>query len=512
MAAPTARGVGAFGSGTTSFTAAVPTGGSAPVAGDAMYIIMESTDSTTTAGTPNTPGGWSKLFENTIAAGSSTEPAVSTLTIFGKIAGAGEGNVTVDGVGNHCAGAMIVIAGHGLSVITDTVVGAATDHGTSTTNVLAPSITVTANSLIITAMGLGDDANDTTNVSGVTNANLASITERIDQTVSTGSGGGVGIYTSTCAGTTTGTTEWDHDTAASSQSLQLGIKPIPADFPLTLDPGSYTVTGIATTPLADRMANAGPGTYTISGVAANLDRGFFVDAGAGAYAISGDAGSLLVGWMLPADPGSYTISGVDGALDRGFVLVADSGVYVITGVDATLVQAASGFSLNAEAGGYSISGTDAAVLAQRLLSAESGVYLITGADAETTAGRVLAADPGAYVITGQAATFVVDRLLAANAGNYALAGAEAALRLSDVIMSANPGVYLITDAAARALLEVDMIAGGLTAEQNTWLDELHRLTGLRSGVPLTVTQTQRAAGAITQSISEVSGTVTVERQ
>jgi hypothetical protein len=227
---PTVRGVGAFGSGTTSFTAAVPTAGNAPQTGDAMYIIMESTDSTTGAGTPNTPGGWSKLFENTIAAGSSSEPAVSTLTIFGKIAGASESNVTVDGVGNHCAGAMIVIAGHGLAAITDTVVGSATDHGTSAANLLAPSISVTAGSLVIVAMGLGDDANDTTNVSGVTNANLASITERIDQTVSTGSGGGVGFYTATVAGTSTGTTEWDHDTAASSQSLQLGIPP-PATTP-----------------------------------------------------------------------------------------------------------------------------------------------------------------------------------------------------------------------------------------------------------------------------------------
>jgi len=220
--APTVRGIGAFGSGTTSFTAAVPTAGNAPQAGDAMYIIMESSDSSTTAGTPNTPNGWTKLFENTITPGATN---VSTLTIFGKIAGAGEANVTVDGVGDHCAGAMVVIANHGLATISATVVGAAADHGASTTNILAPSINVVADSLIITCMGLSDDANDTTNVSGVTNANLASITERIDNTVSTGAGGGVGIYTSTCAGTSTGTTEWDHDTAVASQSLQLGVMP-----------------------------------------------------------------------------------------------------------------------------------------------------------------------------------------------------------------------------------------------------------------------------------------------
>jgi len=203
--------------------AAVPTGGSAPVAGDALYIIMESSDSSVAAGTPTTPDGWSKLFENTIAPATSS---VSTLTVFGKIAGAGETNVTVDGVGDHCAGAMVVIRDHGLSVIGDTVVGAATGHGTQQANNLAPSITVTAASLIITCMGLSDDAADTTNVSGVTNANLANIVEQRDRTVATGAGGGVGIYTSTCAGTSTGTTEWDHDTAVQSQSMQMGIKPV----------------------------------------------------------------------------------------------------------------------------------------------------------------------------------------------------------------------------------------------------------------------------------------------
>src|SRR3990167_6958855 len=222
MAAPTVRGIGAFGSGTTSFLAAVPTA-DAPVSGDAMYIIMESSDSATAAGTPTTPGGWTKLFENTISPGATN---VSTLTVFGKIAGAGETDVTVNGVGDHCAGAMVVVANHGLSVITETVVGTATNHGTGTVNLLAPSITVTADSLIITCMGLSDDANDTTNVSGVVNANLAGITERIDRTVATGAGGGVGIYTATCAGTTTGTTEWDHDTAVQSQSMQMGIKPV----------------------------------------------------------------------------------------------------------------------------------------------------------------------------------------------------------------------------------------------------------------------------------------------
>jgi len=187
-----------------------------------MYIMVESSDSTTAAGTPNTPSGWQKLGEWTSRAGAT---GVTTLTLFGKIAGAGEANVTIDGVGNHCAAAMVVIAGHGLASISATVVGERVDHATGTTNLNAAAINCAADSLILLAIGLSDAAADTTNVSGVTNGNLAAITEQIDQTVATGAGGGLGIYTATCAGTNTGATEWDHDTAERSQSVQLAIPP-----------------------------------------------------------------------------------------------------------------------------------------------------------------------------------------------------------------------------------------------------------------------------------------------
>lgn len=53
---------------------------------------------------------------------------------------------------------------------------------------------------------------------------------------------------------------------------------------------------------------------------------------------------------------------------------------------------------------------------------------------------------------------------------------------------------------------------GLDSTQNTWLDELYKLAGLKTGNPLTVSTTQRQAGAITQTISENAGVVTVTRQ
>lgn len=53
--------------------------------------------------------------------------------------------------------------------------------------------------------------------------------------------------------------------------------------------------------------------------------------------------------------------------------------------------------------------------------------------------------------------------------------------------------------------------GGLTTDQATWLEELHKIHGLKTGSPLSVSTTARAVTGITQSISESAGTVTVSR-
>ena len=70
-ATPVFRSAGTYGTGTTSCTAAVPTGAGSPQVDDVLLIVVESTDSTTAAGTPNTPAGWSKLFEETQGDGAS---------------------------------------------------------------------------------------------------------------------------------------------------------------------------------------------------------------------------------------------------------------------------------------------------------------------------------------------------------------------------------------------------------------------------------------------------------
>jgi hypothetical protein len=246
--------------GTTSLTFTQP---ASSAQGDLQLIIMESCDSTTTAGTPNTPSGWEKIHENTVGNGVPAE--ASTCTIFARIAPSSPADQLVDGVLNHISGRMIgFTAGtHGVSnVLTDIVVGTPTDHGTSTSTVNTASINVPGGSLIVWVTTFSDDASDTTNAQNHTNANLTNpLNERWDNTVATGAGGGQAVVTAVCAGTTTGIGTWDHDTAAYSQSVYLGIPPLKVTAVLAAPMGGLSGTAAAA-PKRSAVLAAPLGTLT----------------------------------------------------------------------------------------------------------------------------------------------------------------------------------------------------------------------------------------------------------
>src|SRR3989304_3219905 len=127
MAAPTYRSSITIASGTTSAAFGLPSG---TLEGDLELIFAESSDSTTAAGTPTTPNGWTKIFERTEGGGALN---VTTLTIFARVAPASPGSVTVSGVGNHIAGfrASVVVGTHDVTdPATDIAVGAGNGHGT----------------------------------------------------------------------------------------------------------------------------------------------------------------------------------------------------------------------------------------------------------------------------------------------------------------------------------------------------------------------------------------------
>lgn len=160
--------------------------------GDLEIMAVESTDSSTAGGTPNTPSGWTKIFEETQAEGAA---GVTTLTIFAKISNS-SASVTVDGVLDHLTVVRSAYYNHGVTdVSTDIIVG--TGNGANTGNATILDVTTTvARSMVVMVLASTRDSTSAT-FSAWANSNLIHIADgagRIDENGTiTGVGGVVGM-------------------------------------------------------------------------------------------------------------------------------------------------------------------------------------------------------------------------------------------------------------------------------------------------------------------------------
>jgi hypothetical protein len=94
----------------------------------------------------------------------------------------------------------------------------------------------------------------------------------------------------------------------------------------------------------------------------------------------------------------------------------------------------------------------------------------------------------------------------------AAAAAVATAELLTGIRLAASGVGLAS--ATAALSEVaptPPLTNAQMQELYLWLSELRKIHGLWPGMPLSVSQTARVAGDVSQNVGEAAGTVTVER-
>ena len=212
------------------------------------------------------------------------------------------------------------------------------------------------------------------------------------------------------------------------------------------------------------------------------------------------------------------------------LLSADAGAFSLTGADATL-RLIGNVVMPADAGSFAASGSDATLLRDAKLSAATGAMAVSAwAVPEYT-------DPG--YASGLDATFAIDRVLSAQAGAFSISGQPATVgvasfvlltpaqqrRLLEIYMLhglANPLVVSGTERSTGSLSQSVTTSGGTTTietlshatesllDVGLMIDELAALHGLTT--TLTVTSTQRTAGAITQAFTQAGGATTVTRQ
>ncbi|OGG91017.1 hypothetical protein A3H16_02230 [Candidatus Kaiserbacteria bacterium RIFCSPLOWO2_12_FULL_53_8] len=219
-AAPYFVAKGTFTSGTGALAVPDPAG---IQAGDVLLMCV-STDN----GDVTTPTGWT---EETVSSpqGTGTAGAVTAVRseVFYRVATSTTANTfaVADTTGYSTA---ITTAFRGVSTTTPIDISAGSVETASTTAMSFPAVTTTVpNALIYQCAGLNDDEADTTNASGEANAALTTLTEQHDQTVISGTGGGLVVYTGVKATVgTTGNTTATGDLSGRHSYQTIALKPI----------------------------------------------------------------------------------------------------------------------------------------------------------------------------------------------------------------------------------------------------------------------------------------------
>lgn len=180
---PTIYNVGAIASGTGAVTPGLPLG---TLADDILLLLIENQD----ASGIGTVTGYTVITNAFVSSGTLTR-----LTALYKRATSSESAPSIPDPGDHAVARIIGIRG---CINTGSPVNASAPNTqlVSDTSVSIPGVTTTAaNCMIVAAFTTGTDVASTTHVSGFANASLANVTERVDNWVIAGGGGGIGACT-----------------------------------------------------------------------------------------------------------------------------------------------------------------------------------------------------------------------------------------------------------------------------------------------------------------------------
>lgn len=205
--------------------------------GDVLILLVESANQAITAPAGFTQVANSPQFTGTAAAAGGVRLAVFYQVVSGDY---GTSVVSVADSGNHTTAQLFAFRGADISAPIDVTAGSVKSSATGTTFTL-PAVTTSADkALVLLCVGQDRDAASTTNLSAWTNANLASITELADQTVTAGAGGGIGLAAGEKATAgSTGTSTVTSAAATTAAFLTVALKCNAAYFDTLRVTGAY---------------------------------------------------------------------------------------------------------------------------------------------------------------------------------------------------------------------------------------------------------------------------------
>jgi len=208
-AVPTYINKGAFTSGTGDLSVPPP---SSSWLNDILVLLVESANQDIA-----TPSGWTQVANSPQYTGDAASAGGVRLAVFWKLVEGSQFNVAVADTGNHTTAQ--IFSFRGCDPTTPIHITAGSVNTLASTSWTLPSVTTTVgNCLILLCIGLDYDGNSTAEVGDWTNTGLTSITERTNETVNSGAGGGLALATASRAATgdigTTSVTSAHSTTAA----------------------------------------------------------------------------------------------------------------------------------------------------------------------------------------------------------------------------------------------------------------------------------------------------------
>lgn len=474
MAYPRYIGKGAFQSGTGALTVPAATG---IRAGDIIVIFVESANQAIT-----TPTGY-EVLATQIGTGTAAAAGGVRIASYYKIMDdVADTATTINDSGDHTTAIKMVFRDTAFFI--GNLYAVATSTQAATTSMVFPAVTtLTDESLVVLAVGQDTDAASTATVGAVTNANLTSITERHDQTVIAGAGGGLAVITgqkatagSTGTSTATGSTSVTHAYHTISFS-RIANQTTSTQF--------NTVSGANFVPVSDAMRITADATGTVQLASSGTFEPIFLTNGTygintkwyyrqlgtddwSATSSTADINDALVSLGALDTVGNFadnkTVTGLTNGVEYVFALFAARTSATPTNNISFSATATISIpkSITAATGAYTYSGNNANTLYNRRVAAETGAYSYSGNNANTLFNRKVVADTGTYSYSGNNANILFNRDIIAEAGSFTYAGNNATLTyttaLNNYTITADTGSFTYSGNNANVLFNRNIAA------------------------------------------------------
>jgi len=189
---PTFVAAGTVASGTGTITPALPAG---IASNDILLLFLETANEAVSISSQN-GGTWTAVTNSPQGTGTAGGSAATRLTAYWSRYNGTQGAPTASDSGNHQLGRIVAVRGCITSGNPWDVTAGGVESTADTSGSIPGATTTVANTLVVAAIATAlPDASGTANFSAWTNANLTSVAEQTDNTVTAGNGGGLGIVT-----------------------------------------------------------------------------------------------------------------------------------------------------------------------------------------------------------------------------------------------------------------------------------------------------------------------------